>query len=287
MSPDPNIPASAPLEPNLVPNPQTCRMALRVSPEALDMVIVSRVNDNALIWRRLPMPDSADSDGAISVRSLEEVVYDNRLLLSDFAAVDVLIDTPRFMAIPNETAADTGKVEEIFGSLYPDDEQDVIVSRATDDAAIAFSADPALTAFLRRTFGAGVRISHVIAPLVRFFAIKTRLGNNGKLHLHMDGRRATLIAFGREGLLMANTFRVNAAEDAVFYTLTAAHHLGFDNATDRVIVSGDSDLRDSVLPLLRRSLSYVMPLIFPSDIFKLGRDALRAPFELIALPLID
>ena len=30
-----------------------------------------------------------------------------------------------------------------------------------------------------------------------------------------------------------------------------------------------------------------MPLIFPSDIFKLGRDALRAPFELIALPLID
>ena len=273
MSPDPNIPASAPLEPNLVPNPQTCRMALRVSPEALDVVIVSRVNDNALIWRRLPMPDSADADGAISV--------------SDFAAVDVLIDTPRFMAIPNETAADTGKVEEIFGSLYPDDEQDVIVSRATDDAAIAFSADPALTAFLRRTFGAGVRISHVIAPLVRFFAIKTRLGNNGTLHLHMDGRRATLVAFGREGLLMANTFRVNAAEDAVFYTLTAAHHLGFDNATDRVIVSGDSDLRDSVLPLLRRSLSYVMPLIFPSDIFKLGRDALRAPFELIALPLID
>ena len=276
--------SAAPLEPDLVPNPQTCRMALRVSPTALDVVIVSRVNDNALIWRRLPFPDAG---ATVSVRALEEAVYDNRLLLSDFSTVDVLIDTPRFMAIPIGIATDAGKVEEIFGALYPHEEQDVIVSAATDDAAIAFSAEPALTAFLRRTFGAGVRISHVLTPLVRFFAIKTRLGNSCKLHLHLDGNRASLVAFGREGLLMANTFTVTAAEDAVFYTLSAARHLEFDNAADRLILSGDSALRDSVLPLLRRSVSYVMPLIFPSDIFKLGRDALRAPFELIALPLLD
>ena len=67
----------------------------------------------------------------------------------------------------------------------------------------------------------------------------------------------------------------------------AARELEFDNSTDRLIVSGDADIRDRLLPLLRKYVSYVMPMIFPSDIFKLGRDALNAPFELIAIPLLD
>lgn len=274
----------APLsDPTLVPRPEMCRLAMRVAPGGLDVVIVSRVNDNPLIWRHLPF---ADTDSDVNVKAFEEVVYDNRLLLADFAATDVIVDTRRFMAVPAERATEQ-TCEEIFDDLYPDDrDTEVIISPATDDAAIAACVPSALTAFIRRTFGVRARICHRMAPLCRFFSIKNRLGNTGKLHVHIADGRADIVALGRDGLLMANSFPYKSETDVLYYTIAAARELEFDNSTDRIIVSGDADIRDRLLPLLRKYVSYVMPMIFPSDIFKLGRDALNAPFELIAIPLL-
>lgn len=275
-----------PLDPSLVPRPELCRLAMRVAPSGLDVVIVSIINDNSLIWRHLPFAGNS-VDGGIDIKAFEDTVYDNRLLLSEFTAIDVIIDTRRFMAIPAEKATED-YCEEVFAELYPDSADDeVIISEATEDAAIAAFVPTALTAFIRRTFGVRARIYHRMAPLCRFFSIKNKLGNNGKLHVHIDNNRADIIAIDREGLLMANTFAITNEMDALYYTLAAARSLDFDNSTDRVIISGDTEIRDHLLPLMRKYVSYAMPMIFPSDIFKLGRDALSAPFELIALPLLD
>lgn len=283
------VPAAfPPLDPSLVQRPDTCRLTMRIAPQGLDVVIASRVNDNPLLWRHLAFPpQDVEHADDINVTAFEETVYDNRLLLADFYAVDVIIDTCRFMAMPADVAtADTA--EKILADIYPDkDNTEVVISTATPDAAIVALVPGALTAFVRRTFGVKTNITHRMAPLCQFFNIKNKLGNNGKLHVHIADNRTDIIAIGREGLLMANSFRTETETDVLFYVMAAARNLDFDNSTDRIILSGNAQIRDKVLPLLRKYVSYVMPMIFPSQIFKLGHDALVAPFELIALPLLN
>jgi hypothetical protein len=46
-------------------------------------------------------------------------------------------------------------------------------------------------------------------------------------------------------------------------------------------------LREAIMPELRRYINYVMPVIFPSAMFRAGREAMNAPFELIVLPLCE
>lgn len=275
-----------PLEPSLVPRPEMSRLALRVSPVAVDVAITSRVNDNPMLWRRLPVEPDATT-GGIDMHAFEEAVYDNRLLLADFAGTDILIDTCRFMVVPAERA-DAEMCMEMFSALYPDEDIDVVITPVEPSVtSIAMAVAPALMSFVRRTFGEHARVSHRLAPLCRYFALKSREGNAGKLHVHLENGRVDVMAYCAEGLLMANSFRVQTTEDALFYVLAAARNLSFDNASDRVIVSGDIDMRDRLLPMLRKSISCVMPMIFPSDVFSSGKESLDAPFELVTIPLID
>lgn len=54
-----------------------------------------------------------------------------------------------------------------------------------------------------------------------------------------------------------------------------------DPMVDEVQLAGSKTTRDSLKPLLRKYVNYVMPVIFPAAAMKLGDDAIKAPFDLI------
>ena len=275
------------LQSNMVAQPEHSRLSITVTPTGVEVVVSSRIVDGELIYRHIPF-----DQGAVSiVRAFEEAVYDNPLLLADFGTVDVLIDTNRFLVVPADRADEAA---DMLQALYPDMEMDVLVSATASsttasDAAqapvIAAAVDPALTGFIRRTWGAAT-VHHRLSPLCRYFGHQSVLGNTGKLHLHLGDGRADIVAFGSQGLLMANTVAAPTAADVAYFALAATQSLGFDNASDRIVVSGETDRRAELLPMLRRHVSFVMPMIFPSELMKSGRQAMSAPFELVVLPLL-
>ncbi len=55
--------------------------------------------------------------------------------------------------------------------------------------------------------------------------------------------------------------------------------------TDEIIIAGDSRRRAAITPLLRRYVSYVMPAIFPAELFRAGRAVLSCPFETAITPV--
>lgn len=276
------IPEQKPLSQAMVSRPRHSRMSLLLDKTGLDLVVTSLVEDNSLLWRRLDFDPAA----ATTVRALENLVYDNPLLLSDFARVDVLIDTPRFAIVPHDKAS-VEESEQIFADLYPAERLSVEVSPVEKDGAmLATGVDADMAAFLRRTFN-NPGITHRIAPLIRFFGAKNRLGNAGKMHIHLGAGTTDIIAFGASGLLMANTFATPTVTDALYFTLAAARELGFDRSYDRILISGDNSRRDELIPLLRRYVDFAMPFIFPSQLTRTGSDHADAPFELLILPLCE
>ncbi len=270
---------------DLVADPALRRLALLVSPSGVDVAISSRVRDNELIYRRIPYPDGSDP-----VKALEEAVYDNPLLTADFGKIDVVFDTPRFFVMAAEEAT-PDEVRRRIDMLWPpenlDFELEPLICPIEADRTVLVCAVPRkLVSFVRRTFN-NPGIVHRMAALARYYALKNHLGNSGKMHVRLSPGRTDVIAFGRSGLLLANTFATNSAEDAAYYTVAATRHLGYDNDTDRILASGDRELRDAYVTSMRRFISFVMPDIFPSALTRLGAEASTVPFEMLVPALCE
>lgn len=266
---------------DMIQQPQLWRLAMEVSDERLQVVMYSIHEDNSLIFRNIPLDASAQSPLA----ALEDAIYENPLLLSDFSKVDCLIDTSRFTVVPSEIRSDDLR-RRLLASLWPDDGYEVVA----DDipgcrATILTAVDSGVGGFIGRTF-IDADVSNRIAPLATYFAGKSRLGNSGKMFVNLHGRAMDIISFGRDTLRMANTIVFESAEDAVYYILASAKVTEFSVGSDELMICGDGAMREQLMPMLRRYISYVMPVVFPSAMMRAGKDAMSVPFELIVLESI-
>lgn len=269
---------------DLVADPGLHRLGIMVSDRGVDVVITSRVRDNAMIYRHIDYPAGMTS----TLKALEEAVYANPLLTADFGQVDVVLDTRRFFLV---AAEDADTIDERVERLYPRDRTDFDIETIVNDVdsdrvRVVAVCDRDVVRFLRRTFN-NPPLYHRMAALARYYGLRNHFGNTGKVHVRINPGRTDILAFGHTGLLMANTFETTCSDDAIYYTLAATQRLGFDNDSDRVYISGDRRLRDDFVAGVRRFVTYAMPEIFPAALTRLGEDAYTAPFEVLVVPLTN
>lgn len=270
---------------DLIADPNLHRLGLMVSSHGLDVVITSRVRDNALIYRHIDFDPNTSP-----IKAFEETVYDNPLLTADFGRIDVLIDNRRFFVMAAEDATDD-TIAERFEMLYPAESGgpalEFFVNPIEDGRTVlAAAAERDLVRFLRRTFN-NPAITHRIAAPARYYALKNRLGNSGKIHVRPMPGRTDIFVFGHNGLMMANSFDTKETSDSVYYTLATARHFAFDNESDCIMIGGDRVLRDQFTAGIKPFASYTMPEIFPSALTLLGEQVMDVPFEILLLPLCE
>ena len=273
--------ANTALTADLVRLPQMSRLALCVGDGILDVVVTSKVDDNSLIWRRIPL---SGASGPMT-RALEETVYDNPLLLAPFSHTDIVFDTRRFLVVPADRATDD-RAEAMLETLYPNVEFEPLINEIPGNAVIAAAVDADIMRFTGRTFPEARRM-HRMTPLCRYFGSRNRSGNGGRMHVHLHGDFVDVVAYSSGHLLTANTFEAADISDALYFILAAANGIGFDDNVDRMMLSGDAKRREALLPKLRQYYPHAMPAIFPSAMLRAGSQALAVPFELSLLPICE
>lgn len=265
---------------DLVPDPSRHRLQMLVGPRGLDVTVFAPAEDNSLIYRHIGLDPAAKSPQD----ALENAVYDNPLLLGRFRRVDCLVDTPRMLMLP---AGRVAEAPDMLAELYGEDEFETMCDTLDGaGATLAFAAPRRLVGFMKRTFGTP-RISHRLSPLCRYYAHRTRFGNVARMHIHLHGDACDIVTVACDTIITANTFAISAVSDAVYFALAVARSVDFDPEADRVLVSGDPAPREELMAVLRRNVRFVMPLIFPSDMLRIGPAAMDAPFPMIANTLID
>lgn len=268
------------------------RLNILLNRDSIDAVCFDPAVEGSLQRITVPLAPAASY-----IKSVEDAIYTRPELPGDYDAIDVYIDTERYIMVPRSVAEDAASMRDIADSLYPSERLNVICSCAEvppfhgddgDEAFVAMFIEPALDGFLRRTF-VQARIMHRMVPLTRYFEACGRLlGNAGKMHIHRRAEAVDIIAFDGKGLTMANTFATAGGEDdAVYYALAAAKDLGFDADNDRMMCSGDAALRDRLMARLKPYINFVMPVIFPTTALHLGAEAAQLPFELLSLTLCE
>lgn len=281
---------SAPLD---IQHPSLWRLLLHLDAAELTAALMNTAEDASLHLLRIPLPDGP------SLAALEEAVYANPLLLSDFRKVDIVVRSPHFILAPG--IMDDADCDRLASTFVPDA---TALSRpfadrfstAVDDIVNVWAvADGAAANFLARSFNAPA-FHHHLSPLVKYFGRSNSLGNSAKLYINLhttpdDGLsrgQADIIAFGHGGrLVMANTIRFESIDDAGYYILSAAKTSGLNLSSDEIILGGDTTLRAAVIQRLRNFASYVMPAIFPAAALQAGPAAMTMPFPLALIPLCE
>ena len=208
------------------------------------------------------------------------------MILSDFRRVYCVIQTSTQVVAPSDYTSETDR-ELLLSASHPDFKGSVLTdTTGTRNAIIISGIENDLSAFLHRTFH-NVIISSHLSPLCRFFAMKAGKSNSMKMLVNLRDTSLDVIIMQGGNLMLANTFSFSNPMDAVYYILACRNRIGLDPHNDELILAGDTTVREKVLPVLRTYLARVIPAIFPPQMFKFGKDAMIAPFDLIITPICE
>lgn len=269
------------LDKDRISNPGMWNLLLRISATQLHIVAYSIIEDNSMIYRKFNLCSDSDS----FMHSLEEVIYDNPMLLSDFRRIYCVVETPDLLVIPADYTDETDQ-RTLFLTAHPDFKGAFEVQpTGTRNATILAGISGELAGFIHRTFHNATICSH-LSSLARFFAAKAGKGNSMKMLANFRESSLDIIIIQSGSLMLANTFAFNDIMDAIYYILACRNKIGLDPHEDELLLSGDATVREKATAILRSYLARVMPAIFPPQMFKSGKDAMLAPFDLIITPLL-
>lgn len=273
------------LDKDLIADPSICNLLLRICPEQLDVAVYSVVSDNSFLHRSY----SLISPTGPTMGMLEETIYDNPLLLSDFRRTYCIIEARRVLSVPSELLLQGhDALRRMFKMQWPDFDGEIIVdNNGTSNSAIVYGLERDLSRFLRRTFTSNLCIDSHLSSLLRYFAAHPGRSNTVRTIANLRENSLDMIALRGSHLLMANTFAFDKPADALYYILASRESLKLDPKIDEMLLAGFSPLREDLSTRLREYIARVMPVIFPPQMFKAGREALGAPFDMIVAPLCE
>lgn len=230
--------------------------ALIVGQEAVDPVVVSHVEE-------LSDP---------TVRAVENAVYDNPLLLSDFAAVDIIFSTSELFLYPAET---DGIVERMADAMLPDFEapRTILTEEAMGDARVGYAVDSELLNFLTRTF-ACARFHHVLALTAQWLSNSAA----GFYALYNGPGDMTAVAFTAGSPCYLNRLPAYCPNDCAYYTLIAA-----EENEEVTLMTIDPDER----ALIADTIAEVKPSMqlrasaLSEPLLNLRRQAPELPFDML------
>ena len=269
------------LHKDLIDQPSIWQLVLEISAQAIEVVAFSPYENHSLIHESIPLAPDAESH----LRAVEDAVYDNPLLLADFAKVTVLFDTQRFLPLPSGLGKAAQKLLRKAFPPQPDIPASVIaVGMPSLGMTLAMELPDDMLGFLRRTFHRAV-IIHPLVPQAVWLRSKYPARHRGKTLVNLRPDRTDVVILGDEEPLILNTFRVSDPMDSLYYILAGRQVNGLE-PTDEIFIAGNRRLRNEVGALLRRYVSFVMPAIFPSVMFRAVKASLGAPFEMILAPVV-
>ena len=264
-----------------IQQPELWTLQLSLKDKAIDYILFTDAIENSLIM------GSVDLGGRriIKKKALENAVYDNPLLLDDYRQVRILVNTQHFALFP--AAYDDYDAQEVFDSMYPDQEGDMAMSHLKRcDVNIAFEVPNGVLGFLQRTFSTPP-VFHRLHPLCEHYKRLNEGTEISRMFLNLSNGHMDMVVYRKGQIVLTNSYNYRSAQDAAFFALHAWDSLGLDRLIDEVQLTGDKTERDAIAPILRQYIGYVMPAIYPAAALRIGQNAMKAPFDLILLALCE
>lgn len=194
------------------------------------------------------------------LRKIENTVYDHPQVLDDFTA-DIVLVAPKSIWVPSSMIEeDEDLASPMYNKVYKADPSDVMIDYV-DDAACLYNLVSGLSGFLLRTFP-GARVHSHLASMVRRF--RERTDDVPRIYAEIRDRQVDIIAFDKKNLLVAATHQWFDVPDIQYHIWNIINVYGLDPSEVQLSLSGLRDVKNQLMPELRKNISYVMHTMMPS-----------------------
>ena len=225
--------------------------------------------------------------GNTPLQSIEEMVYNHPVLLKKFQKTYIIIQSSRFTFVPKSIEPEKDKLNVYYDFCFPSHTDKILCNEWQRNGLYnLFGVDKDIYAFLKRTFDTPLFL-HQLTPLCEYFFGRSQIGNNSKMYVHLQKGWIDIACFNKTGLLFANSFEYGDIHDAAYYILNVWEQQGFNQEKDELQLTGDKGPRQTITRIAQEYIRQVMPSIFPPQLFKLGKETLEAPFDLMVIPLCE
>lgn len=263
---------SRPLTRDLISDTSLWRLILRVSPQRIAALLLGPES----VERSVMAHCESLADG--SVKALENAVYDNPLLLADFARVDVVFAGPQAFASPLPASF---LRESMAEAMLPDfSAPRRIEAEEFPGGEMVYAVDADVFNFISRTFAAA-RVHHALAVNLKYLFYRNSTGSAHSFALCENDGGMTLVCFNGAGVPALASLRTDlTAADCAYFILASDAQ-----AQGAVSVGGDPQLRNEVCNLMRKVVTdaTILPLTLTEDLLRLRQLAPEATYDMLFL----
>ncbi|MCM1402142.1 MAG: DUF3822 family protein [Bacteroides sp.] len=273
------------LEKELISQPELWRLALMPGAQSLEIALYPPVAREEIMWRNLEY----STNQAEQLKALEEAVYDNSLLLSDFRRVDCILDVPERIIVPAEVTTEDAEKLLIAQNPAMTNNREIMQFPLGEQEKLVLAPEADFIAFLKRTFY-NVKFHSRQAILINYFSEHLKEFNDRCAVVLVRNKQLTLIAFEKEKLMAANDFKFETNTDAAYYVLASLQSIGFTpNEEEFDVAFYGQSLTDenSVAGILRKYVKNLKAVPFPTLRFRASKLTLQSPFPLLILPTCE
>lgn len=180
------------------------------------------------------------------LREIENAVYDHPRILEDYST-DIIVETPRTLWIPRQTAQNTADAERIFTSVWPGTEEEMCMGETGDLVCMYYLAE-GLQGFLRRTFP-GTRTSCHQEYLVSQYM--SMPGDEAKIFVDIRDDEADITAIQAHRLLTCTTQRWKEPTDITWHVFNILDLNLVDPSKVQITISGQHSIRQALSEEIR------------------------------------
>ena len=270
-------------------------LSIRLRSDGFSFAIYDKLEDHSFQWKEVKVAPGEDY-----VERLKKAIVEQEELLNEsYRQIHVTVATTRMIVAPSklveamQTTCDTASenvpeeaIESIFKTTLTElsrEEVHLTEKHAPSEVIFGFGMDKDLYNFMQRTFP-DVAYHHPVTTLHAYFSEKSKLGNNAKVYAHFSEEELIILIYKNGKLQLANFYNtMSSSENAIYYLLNTWAQCNLDNRQDLLQLAGNKELIAKVTPTIKQIIDYTEPAIFPMELFRLGTETLKAPWDVTLL----
>ena len=267
---------------NIDINTRLYTLSIRLMSNGFSFSRYDILSENTYTYKEYSFPS-----GASYIQAFENAVLNDELFLQPYKDIYIIIATDHFTIVPGEFSTEENNLKDFYSLNIDSRNEKILHNRLRQtNATVVFGLNIELYSFLMRTFSSP-KICHTHTVLNEYFIQKSRLGNSAKMICQIRNGKMDILCHKRGKLVLSNMFEYNSIEDAAFYLLSCWKNIGYNNYNDMLQFTGNKEEIAAIKAIVSDYLAQIEPVVFPAQIFKLGKESLKAPFDLISISLCE
>ncbi|MCI9607244.1 MAG: DUF3822 family protein [Muribaculaceae bacterium] len=254
----------------MIPQPELWRCAMEINASSIEVVLLPPVDSERALYTSIILNPEAPSHE----KAVQEAIYANPVLLSDFKRVDALFDCEDITFVPSQLLQRVEAESVCSASGINTDGKRIECDELPGGVTSIYAVDAALIGFIRRTFF-NVRTAHRLSPIV-----SNAMNSDGLLAV-IERSRLDIIGTADGKLQMARTIRCKTPQDATYFIIATRKSLELHGAP--LLFAGSGEDADTVRGYVERYCEKPLTAEAPALPAVPDRDTLNIPRSLSAL----